>query len=272
MRRADDMLRDYFEALARLSSAPSQRLTVLEGRMPALRCEPEWMSTSAASHCPGTAEQVDAVWRCDTCKRPWRLDPVSMGRTEVGGKVIMKDTLQRNAKGDWVRRARAKLTRGPAPATRSSDTRSHALLRYYGPLLDQLTLENVHAAAAWWLHVLDDEPIVRGLARKVGAPVESEVLEITVARRLAWFVAQGTLPPVGCDVTTYRVQVWITWARERLEDLVRAMERREPLPSSQPSQRVVSTPERPRKAPRKPAPEPEPKKRTGKARSGKWMF
>jgi hypothetical protein len=207
LRSADAILMAYVEAREKLSSAQAIGYTLHSGLVTSLLCG----ATRTCGGYPRPANEHDQRqgregWICSSCNKPWQLEAVELGRTQIGGRVSMWGKTRRVARG--------------RTAARSPDTAAHRALRDYGPVLHQVHEEDQHAFIAWALHLLDDAGIQAGIEKSLGAAqheIPARMLELVRAERLA---------PLYGDVTEYRVRRWIRWARRRtlqiIEDRTRA--------------------------------------------------
>lgn len=199
MKSPDAILLAYVEARERLASAPGLALALHSGLVTALLCE--------TKRCIGSPRRdKEGVWACSICRKPWSLEQVELGRTQIGGRVSM-----------WGGSRQLVRTRTPA---RSPESRAHRVLLTYGGALEQLSLEQPHAFCAWRLHVLDDAEVQAGRANCLGLPLE------LIPPRMVGLLAEGALPRCDAAVTVYRVRKWISAARRRAVEILEERVRR----------------------------------------------
>ena len=211
-RHADDLLRIYVEAIHQYGSAPSAGYTVHTGSLAQLFC-----STPKCGGFPRLEKEEDGripVWKCSRCRKPWKFERVELSRGEIGGRVAggLRSPSTRGKTLRNPQRLRSQPRRSAARGGLAS-TRAAEALGDIAQVLDQVAAHDVHAFAAWRIHLFDDTEIRALRSKSLGISMDQ------LPRRIRSLVHLEYLPPYEQAITLYRVRRWISGARRHAWDL-----------------------------------------------------
>jgi len=216
---ADDLLRAYLAAIMRWGSAPSPSYTVHSGSLAELFC-----ATKGCGGFPRLEHEEQGripVWKCSSCRKPWRFEQVELSRGEIGGRV--GGSLRNpNPKGRSLAPS-ARLRAGPRSSSAGrglASTRAAEVLGDIAQVLDQVATDQPHGFTAWRIFLFDDTEVRSGISKSIGIPMDDDRPgRCSVRQRMIELLDGGFLPPTEHAVTLYRVRKWISGARRQSWDL-----------------------------------------------------